>query len=464
MPVTDAVPRLSFLGACGTVTGSRFLLEGDQRILVDCGLFQGERALRRRNWAPLPVDASLLDAVVLTHAHLDHTGYLPVLVREGFAGPAVASHDTCALASLVLRDSAHLQVEDATYARVHRLSKHEPPRPLYDEADAEAATSVLRGVEVGGPTDIAGAELTLHPAGHILGSTTAEIRLGGRTILLTGDLGRPRHPLLLPPAPRPPADVVVVESTYGDRRHPPDETERFAATIRSTLLGGGSVLIPAFAVDRTEIVLHLLRTLREQGDIPAAPVYVDSPMALAALRIYSDALALGAADVRADLGPDPLGLAWVRVAATVAESTSLNTPAEPSIIVSASGMASGGRVVHHLASLAPDPRNCLVLVGFQAPGTRGAALADGERVIKALGRYVPVQARVEVFHGLSVHADTDDLVAWLAGPPGDAPSPPTACYVVHGQPAASAALATRLHDELGWLAVVPRDGELVRLD
>jgi metallo-beta-lactamase family protein len=459
-----ATARLRFLGACGTVTGSRFLLESDQRILVDCGLFQGERSLRRRNWTPMGIDADLMDAVVLTHAHLDHTGYLPVLVREGFAGPAIASPDTCRLTSLVLRDSAHLQVEDAAYARAHHLSKHDPPRPLYDESDAEAAISVLRGVDVRVATDVAGAVVTLRPAGHILGSTTAEIRLGGRTVLLTGDLGRPHHPLLAPPAPRPAADVVVVESTYGDRRHPPDETDRLAATIRGTLAGGGSVLVPAFAVDRTEIVLRLLRVLRQKGAIPAAPDFVDSPMALAALRIYSDALAGGATDVRGDLGADPLGLGWVRLAATVEESMDLNSPAEPAIIVSASGMASGGRVVHHLAALAQDTRNTVVLVGFQAPGTRGAALADGERVIKALGRYVTVRARVEAFHGLSVHADADDLVAWLAGPAGAEPPPPSVCFVVHGQASASATLARRLHDELGWLAVVPDDGELVRLD
>jgi metallo-beta-lactamase family protein len=365
---------------------------------------------------------------------------------------------------LVLRDSAHLQVEDAAYARAHHLSKHDPPRALCDESDAEAAISVLRGIDVGVGTDVAGAGVTLRTAGHILGSTTAEIQVGGRTVLFTGDLGRPHHPLLAPPAPRAAADVVVVESTYGDRRHPPDETDRLAATIRSTLAAGGSVLVPAFAVDRTEIVLHLLRVLRQAGAIPAAPVFVDSPMALAALRIYSDALAGGATDVRGDLGSDPLGLGWVRVAATVEESIDLNTPAEPSIIVSASGMASGGRVVHHLAALAGDARNAVVLVGFQAPGTRGAALADGERVIKALGRYVSVRARIEVFHGLSVHADADDLVTWLAGPTGAEPPPPSVCFVVHGQPTASAALARRLHDDLGWLAVVPDDGELVRLD
>ena len=458
------VPRLRFLGACGTVTGSRFLVEADQRILVDCGLFQGERELRRRNWVPLALDPGRLDAVVLTHAHLDHTGYLPVVARDGFRGPALASHDTVALASLVLRDSAHLQVEDAKYARLHGLSKHDPPRPLYDEADAEAAISLLRGVELDTPTDVAGAEVTLAPAGHILGSTTARIRVGDRTVLFTGDLGRQHHPLLRPPAPRPAADVVVVESTYGNRSHPADESERLAAVISRTLGRGGSVLVPAFAVDRTEIVLRLLRILRERGAIPAAPVFVDSPMALAALQIYSDALSSGAVDVRADLGPDPLGLSRVTLSPSVEESTVLNHPREPSIIVSASGMASGGRVVHHLATLAPDPRNCVVLVGFQAPGTRGAALADGERVLKALGRYVAVRAEVAQFHSLSVHADADDLVSWLAGPAGAQPRAPMACYVVHGQPAASSALAHRLRDDLGWLAVVPGDGELVRLD
>jgi metallo-beta-lactamase family protein len=460
--VTRLAPRLRFLGACGTVTGSRFLLEADERLLVDCGLFQGERALRRRNWQRMPVDARALDAVVLTHAHLDHTGYLPVLVREGFQGSALATASTSALAALVLRDSGHLQAEDALYASERGFSKHDPPRALYDEADADAAVEVLQPVPFCTPTSVAGATVELRPAGHILGSSSALVRMSGRTVLVTGDLGRPVHPLLKPPAPRPAADVVLVESTYGDRRHPPDETDRLADAICRTVARGGSVLVPAFAVDRTEIVLHALHSLRVEGRIPDVPVFVDSPMALAALRVYADALAAGAEDLRADLPADPFGLLSVHLAATVDESIALNRPACPSVIVSASGMASGGRVVHHLAALAGGSRNTVLLVGFQAPGTRGADLAAGVRELKALGRYVPVRCQVEVLQGMSVHADGDELVRWLAG--GPEVSPPDVCYVVHGERAASQSLADRLRAELGWLAVVPADGELVRLD
>jgi metallo-beta-lactamase family protein len=453
---------LRFLGACGTVTGSRFLLEGEGRLLLDCGLFQGDRALRRRNREPVAVDPTSLDAVVLTHAHLDHTGYLPVLVRDGFRGPALATAATCALAALVLRDSGHLQAEDARYASERGYSKHDPPLALYDEADADAAVRLLQPVPFRRPTSVGGAAVEFQPAGHILGSSTAVIRTAGRSVLFTGDLGRPVHPLLLPPAPRPAVDVVVVESTYGDRRHPPDETGRLAEVISSTVARGGSVLIPAFAVDRTEIVLHALHRLRAEQRIPDVPVFVDSPMALAALRVYVDALAASAEDLRTDLPADPFGLGTVRLAATVDESIALNHPSCPSIIVSASGMASGGRVVHHLAAMAGERRNTVLLVGFQAPGTRGADLAAGARQLKALGRYFPVRCQVEVFQGMSVHADADELVGWLAG--GPHLTAPDVCYVVHGERAASRALADRLQAELGWLAVVPAEGELVRLD
>ena len=455
-------PRLRFLGACGTVTGSRFLVEHEQRVLVDCGLFQGERALRRRNWEPLPVDPAGLAAVVLTHAHLDHTGFLPVVVRDGFAGPAVASAGTCALAALVLRDSGHLQAEDARYAQHHGISKHDPVRALYDEADADVAIDRLVPAAFDTAVEVGGLDLVLRPAGHILGSSTAHVTVAGRRVLVSGDLGRRSHPLLRPPAPRPPSEIVVVESTYGDRVHPSDESERFAEVVRITLARGGSVLVPAFAVDRTEVVLQLLHRLKLAGSIPDAPVYVDSPMALAALRLYVDAVRSGAPDVRDDLPEDVFGLSTVRLAADVDASIALNHPAEPSIVVSASGMASGGRVVHHLAALAGDPRNTVVLVGFQAPGTRGADLAAGARQLKALGRYVPVLCQVEQFHGMSVHADSGEILAWLAGD-GTTPAPEV-CYAVHGQPAAARTLAERIRVDLGWTAVVPEDGEVVRLD
>ena len=455
---------LRFLGACGTVTGSRFLVEADHsRVLVDCGLFQGLRALRRRNWDDVPFDPARLDGAVLTHAHLDHSGYLPVLVREGFAGPVLASAATSELAGLVLRDSAHLQVEDAAYAAGHGFSKHHPPRPLYDDEDVQATLELLDPVDFGQARALPGAEVVLLPAGHILGSAMAQVTLGGRRLLFSGDLGRPSHPLLRPPQPRPAADVVVVESTYGDRRHPADEIDRLGAVVTRTLRRGGSVLIPAFAVDRTEIVLHALHRLRSAGAIPPAPIFVDSPMALAALQVYRAAIEARGPDVRADLEPDPFGLDDVVLAGSVEESMELNDPRQPSIVVSASGMASGGRVVHHLAHLAEDRHSCVVLVGFQAPGTRGHDLAHGATQFKALGRYVAVRCDVEVFEGMSVHADADELFAWLAGPDGG-PRAPEVCYVVHGEADAAEALAGRLRSELGWLAVVPADGEIVRVD
>lgn len=457
--------RLAFLGAAGTVTGSRFLVgsAGGAQLLVDCGLFQGQRALRRRNWEPAPLDAVDLDAVVLTHAHLDHSGYLPVIVRDGFAGPVLATPSTCELAELVLRDSAHLQGEDAAYAAAHGYSKHHPPRALYDDADVRRTVARLHATPFGDFVLAGDAKIRLHPAGHILGSAVAELRIDDVTLVVSGDLGRGVHPLLQPPAPRPAADVVVVESTYGDRQHPPDESDRLAAVVRRTIGRGGSVLIPAFAVDRTEIVLHALARLRRDGAVPPVPLFVDSPMALAALWVYERAVREGAPDLRPDLPTDPLGLADVRIAASVEESMQLNQPAEPSVIVSASGMVSGGRVVHHLAHLGPDPRNTVVLVGFQAPGTRGHDLARGATEVKALGRYVPIRCEVEVFQGFSAHADSGDLMRWLAGPDGAPATRPEVCYVVHGEVDAAQTLARRIRTELGWLAVVPDDGEVVRL-
>ena len=456
--------RLQFLGACGTVTGSRFLLEsGSDKVLVDCGLFQGQRVLRRRNWDLLPFDPSDLGGVVLTHAHLDHSGYLPVLTRDGFHGPVLASPATCDLAALVLRDSAHLQEEDAKYAAERGFSKHEPPRPLYGEQDAEGAILQLVPTLFGARTPVPGGDVVLQPAGHILGSAIAELRLAGRTVVFSGDLGRAQHPLLRPPTPRPAADVVVVESTYGARRHPADETDRLGEVVSRTVRRGGSVLIPAFAVDRTEIVLQALQRLLSAGAIPLVPVFVDSPMALAALQLYRRAVEGSDPDVRTDLPADPFGLDRVHLAASVDESIALNFPRQPCVIISASGMASGGRVVHHLAHLAADRRNTVVLVGFQAPGTRGFDLAHGASQLKALGRYLPVRCEVAVLEGMSVHADADDLVRWLAGAPGEV-APPAACYVVHGEEESSAVLADRLQHELGWLAVVPHQGEIVRLD
>ena len=457
---------LDFLGAAGTVTGSRFLVTTPRaRVLVDCGLFQGLRELRRQNWAPFPADAASIVGVVLSHAHLDHTGYVPALVRQGFAGPVFATPGTTALAAVVLRDSAHLLAEDTEHAKKHGYSKHAEPKPLYTEADVEAALRLFREVDY--DTRIAvtsGIETILRPAGHILGSATVTMTVGdgSRTIVFSGDLGRPRHPLLRPPAPPSSADVMVVESTYGNREHSDDDgAARLAAAVTSTVKRGGSVVIPAFAVDRTEVILMTLRSLRDRGDIPDVPIYVDSPMALAALRIYREAIDARAPEVRAEaVRPDAFDAGNLQELRTVEESKQLNDPTFPCIIVSASGMVSGGRVLHHLAGLLPHPENTVVLAGYQAIGTRGRDLAEGARAVKIHGRYVPVHAQIVDIPMFSVHADASEVLDWLA----QMPRRPDVCYVVHGEPDASLALQRRIQDELGWTAVVPRLGERVRLD
>lgn len=455
---------LTFLGATGTVTGSRFLLQhAGRQVLVDCGLFQGLRELRRRNWRPFAPDPAAIDAVVLTHAHLDHCGYLPALVRDGFRGRVVCTPGTARLAAIVLRDSAHLQEEDAADARRGGYSRHAEPQPLYTSGDAEKAIALLDPV----PFDSWGEVvprfgLQLRRAGHILGAASALVQAGPSTVLVSGDLGRPQHPLLLPPEPPPAADVVVVESTYGDRGHAPGGSDELADAVVRTVHRGGTVLIPAFAVDRTEVVLVELRRLMRAGRVPTVPVYVDSPMALDTLEVYRRAGAAASPELVPGLmaGGDPFDTGDLHEARSVEESKRLNSPRFPCIVISASGMASGGRVLHHLASLLPDPRNTVVLVGFQAAGTRGRDLAQGARAIKIHGRYVPVRAEVVDLLDHSAHADADEVLGWLS----QSPATPRTCFVVHGEPEASAVLAARISEELGWCAVVPRDGEKVRVD
>ncbi len=456
-------PTLTFLGAAGTVTGSRFLVEGPGfRVLVDAGLYQGVADLRRRNWADFPVPPDTLDAVVLTHAHLDHSGYLPKLVKDGFAGKVVCTPETAQLVAIILRDSAHLQEEDAAYANAVGFSKHHPALPLYDAADVARTLPLLSPAPLGRTTPLAeGVTATLRSAGHILGSATVVVDAAGSRVLFSGDLGRPHHPLLLPPADPPVADTVVVESTYGDRRHPEPDPSVLAEAIRRTAARGGVVLLPAFAVDRTELVLMELRRLTRAGEVPRLPVFVDSPMALAALDVYRRAREQGSAQLRPDLPPaaELFDTGDLRVARTPEESRALNRPGFPCLLISASGMASGGRVVHHLETLLPDPRNTLVLTGYQAVGTRGRQLLDGARQVKVHGRYVPVRADVVAIQDFAVHAAADELVGWLSR----APRPPRTAYVVHGEAEGSHALARRVADELGWCAVVPRLGERVLL-
>ena len=459
---TSGAGILTFLGAAGTVTGSKFLVERDgRRLLVDCGLYQGEREWRRRNWEPFPVDPASIDDVVLSHCHLDHCGYLPALVRDGFSGPIWMTEGTAALTEIVLRDSAHLNERDAEQARAGGWSRHDPPLPLYGVADAEAAIVLFRQVGFGVRTPVSDAmAITLSRAGHVLGAASVLVTAGDETVLFSGDLGRRTHPVLRPREAPPAARTVVLESTYGDRDHPdPDGGAHtgFAAAIRRTVARGGSVLVPAFAVDRTELVLHALSQMLRAGQIPSVPVYVDSPMALAALDVYRRG------SLRAELLPDApadlVDLPMLHAARTPEESMALNSPHTPSIIVSASGMASGGRVVHHLRHMLPDRHNTVVLTGYQAIGTRGRALLDGAKELKIHGRYVPVRAEVVSDEEFSVHADADELVAWLR----DLPTPPETVYLVHGEADAARLLGDRIRAELDWLTVVPRLGERVRL-
>lgn len=454
-------PALTFLGAAGTVTGSKFLLEHrGRRIMVDCGLYQGERAWRRLNWEPPPTDPRGVDAVVLTHAHLDHCGYLPALVRRGFRGPVFTTDATAALAAIVLRDSARLHEEEAGFAREQGYSKHEPPLPLYTMEDAERAIDAFETRAYDSPFSVAGVSATFRRAGHILGSASVLVEAGRSRVLFSGDLGRPTHPILVPRDPPLSAGTVVLESTYGDRTHPDPEVEhaRLAAAIRRTVERGGTVVIPAFAVDRTELVLLELAELAARGEIPDVPVHVDSPMALRSLAVYRSAD--HADEVQDDRFEALRSLHHLGTASTAEESRRLDELTTPAIIVSASGMATGGRVVHHLREVLPHPRNTVVLTGYQAVGTRGRALQEGAHEVKVQGRYVRVRAEIVTDNGFSVHADADELVGWLL----EMPEPPRTVYVVHGEPEAAEALARRIRSDLDCAVAVARLGERVLLD
>lgn len=456
-------PNLTFLGAARTVTGSKFLIEtGDRRVLVDCGLYQGPKRLRERNWLPLPVDSGSIDAVVLTHAHIDHCGYLPRLADDGFTGPVYATAGTRALAAIVLPDSGHLAEEEASYANRRGSSKHRPALPLYTEEDARRVLERFVTIPFRTETEIApGVAVTPRWAGHILGAASLSLRMGDRRITFSGDLGPHHHPLLPPPEAIGDADIVVVESTYGDESRPEtDAGERLAEIVTRVASRGGVIVIPAFAVDRTEVILWHLQDLQRAGAVPRLPVFVDSPMATRALAAYSDAAATRSPDIRPELWGSPLFPDLdLHEARTREESMELDGRPGPFVLVSASGMATGGRILHHLAARLGDPRNAVVLVGFQAPGTRGDRLAHGARALKMFGLYHPVRAEVARLV-MSAHADRDDLLDWLA----TSSRPPEMVFVVHGEPEASESLATAVSERLGYAAVVARNGERVRLD
>lgn len=453
--------EITFLGAAGTVTGSRFLVTtSTSTVLVDCGMFQGPRSVRRMNWDPFPIAPSLITAVVLTHAHLDHCGYLPALVRQGFSGPVYCSPNTARLVPIILRDSAKLQEEDTAYARRSGYSRHADPQPLYDAQDAEAAIDLLlpRDFHDGFALsdDLA---CRFEPAGHILGSATVTLTQTsgmdtGARVVFSGDLGRGNHPLLKGPPPPLDADVVVMESTYGNREHLDVDLEldEMADAITRTIRRGGTVVVPAFAVDRTEVLLSALRSLMDQDRIPAVPVHVDSPMALAAFAVYREAIESADPEISTATiaeGVDKIALPDLHQAHSTEDSKRLDSPG-PKIIVSASGMGSGGRVTHHLKYFLPHPDNCVLLVGYQATGTPGQQLRDGARSIRIHGQDVPVLAEIVDIDAFSVHADRSDLIDWL----GAARNAPQAVYLVHGESESADELATHIRSQLSIPAVV----------
>ncbi len=458
---------IRFLGAAGTVTGSRFLVEsGAARVLVDAGLFQGRKELRLRNRAPWPVDPASLGAVVLTHAHVDHTGALPLLVRDGFAGRAFCTPATRDLAGLLLPDSGRLQEEEARYANRKGYSKHAPnAKPLYSEEDAVAALPRLSPVAYGERREIApGVALRFHRAGHILGSALVELELAGKRplrILFSGDLGRYGAPILPDPEPGLGADALVLESTYGGRRHP---TEPPAEALRDEVLravkNGGALVVPAFAIGRTQEILFTLRALEQAAAIPPLPVFVDSPMAVDATPIFLAHREDHDTEMARMLaaGGEPLRTAHLTFARSPEQSKAINDVRGPCVILSASGMATGGRVLHHLARRLPDPRTTVLLVGFQPPGTRGWSLQNGASTLRIHGEEVPVKARIASIAGFSAHADEDEISRWLA----TFPSPPGRTFLVHGEPAALEAARERT-ERLGWKVHVPAHLEQVRL-
>ena len=451
-------PTLRFLGAAGTVTGSRYLVEwGERRILIDCGLFQGFKQLRRRNRKPFPARPGSIETVLLTHAHLDHSGYLPALIRAGFRGRVLCTTATRDLCGLILPDSGHLQEEEAKYARRKRYSDHKNPLPLYTLKDSQAALKQFETVEFEQSVDLGGGFFAeFIPAGHLLGAAQIRLTLDGHTVHFSGDLGHDPDPLMRPPHPFKGADVLACESTYGNRKHPDTDPEAELAPVLKRVFGrGGTVLIPSFAVGRAQGLMYHIARLMNRGEISHVPVYLNSPMAVDATDIYHRHH-----DEHHVSWEDCVGM--FRVAKrvnSVEQSKELNTRQGPMIIVSASGMLTGGRILHHLVSFGGDRRNAIVLSGFQAGGTRGAALARGERKLRMFGKEYQIDAEVIQLETFSGHADADEILQWMA-----AGSAPAMTYLTHGEPEAADTLRRRVAHELGRPARVPEHLETIRLD
>ena len=450
--------RMIFLGAAGTVTGSKYLLEHrDQHVLIDCGLFQGYKQLRLHNWDTFQLPVGELGAIVLTHAHLDHSGYLPVLVRSGYRGPVYATPATCELVKILLLDSGRLQEEAAEFANRHGFSRHHPALPLYTEQDAERALKLLRPVELHHRVEIAaGMTIQFRCAGHILGATTVEVIADGITLVCSGDLGRPDDPLMFAPEPVEQADYLLVESTYGDRKHPAESPEaQLAEVITRTSLRHGITLVPSFAVGRAQLLMYHLYRLKQRHAIPDVPIYLNSPMATDVTSLYQRFRS----EHRLSL-EECEGMCHVaKFVRSTADSIKLDQQRAPAVIIAASGMATGGRVIHHLKALAPNPINTLLMPGFQAGGTRGAQIVAGAPSVRIHGKDVPIRAEVVPMETLSAHADADEIIQWLRG----FKRPPRHTYVVHGEPNASDVLRRRISLELGWSVSVPEYRDSVEL-
>ena len=464
---------LSFWGGVGTVTGSKYLIESnDSRVLVDCGLFQGFRELRERNWQDPPFDPVALDAVIITHAHIDHTGYLPRLVRLGFKGPVFCSRGTADLLKILLPDSARLQEEEAEYRNRKGLSRHKPALPLYTEEDARAALQLIRPqLNTGQMTEVApGIRAGFRIAGHILGSSLVIVEIdgagadgAGRRVLFSGDLGHYDQPIIRDPDAPPACDYMLVESTYGDRLHDAvDPKDELARIINETAKRGGALLIPAFAIGRTQEMVYLIRELEEEKRIPVLPVRVDSPMAAAATQVYGDRAEEHDEEYVSVLSrrKHPLRTQNMKTASSREESKRINDEQGPRIIVSASGMMTGGRVMHHAQRILPDDRSTVLFVGFQAAGTTGRRILDGEREVRIFNRPVHVRCRVERVGGFSAHADWKEVLRWLKG----MPAPPRRSFTTHGEPEAAAAMAEHIRQTYGWRVDAPAYGDKVELE
>jgi len=466
MAKADA-PTLQFLGAAGGVTGSKFLVTfGDEQVLIDCGLFQGLKELRLKNWAPVSIDLGRLRAVILTHAHIDHSGYLPRIVSKGYKGPVFATPATCDLLHVMLPDAAHLQEEEARYANRKGYSKHAPALPLYTVEDANRSLRLLRPTRVGEAVEVVkGVFADFRRVGHILGAGSARLSFevnGQRRMLVdSGDLGRYGRPILKDPEPAGHADWLLIESTYGNRIHPKESEAELRNLIKETAEQRGCLLIPAFAIGRTQELVYTIRKMEDEGEIPSIPVHIDSPMGIEATEIYSRHTEEHDFEMArlTNHERNPIRSRHMVVDRTPEQSKSINNLKGPLIIISASGMATGGRVLHHLKHRLPNPDTTVLLAGYQAAGTRGRLLQDGAKEIKMLGELVPVRAKVKVLDGFSAHADQGEILRWL----GTFPKPPRMTYIVHGEPAAANGLAEVIRERLKWTVKIPKHGETVTL-